>query len=290
MINMNHITLKIKEIYEDLDLTERKIADYMLQDLDKIIELSIKRLSEESGTSQAAWVRFCKIIGYSGLKELKKDYILNVRGQVSHPVIEGDLIYTDIQGYESVEQIIKNVSDLNQKAIHDTMMIIDSNAVKEAANVIGSARRVLFLGMGASALVAQDAAYKFSRIDCISQAFMDFHMQLTTMALLGKEDVAVFISYSGRTKEMLECMEMARQSGCKTICITKYGKNPISNTADISLSLSAPEIERRSGAMGSRIAQLTVIDILFTAVANQKYELIKQTLDKTSKINIAHKL
>lgn len=287
---MNHITLRIREIYEDLDVTERKIADYMLLDLDKIIELSIKKLSEESGTSQAAWVRFCKIIGYSGLKELKKDYILNIRGQVSQKPMDSELMYTDIQGYESVEHIIKNVSEYNQKAISDTLMIIDAQAVKEAADVLGKARRVLFLGMGASALVAQDAAYKFSRIGCISQAFMDFHMQLTTMALLGPDDVAVFISYSGRTKEMIEFMEMARVSGCKTICITKYGKTPLSQMADISLSLSAPEIEKRSGAMGSRIAQLTVVDILFTCVANQNYDEIKQTLDKTSKINIKHKL
>ncbi|MDB8540889.1 MurR/RpiR family transcriptional regulator [Turicibacter sanguinis] len=286
---MNHIILKIKEIYEELDVNERKIADYMLNDLDKIIELPIRLLSEESGTSQAAWVRFCKMIGYSGLKELKRDYILNVRGQVKSELKEIEQTYTDIQGYEKIEDIIANVSYLNQKSIEDTRLILDANALQAATDAISKAKRVAVLGMGASALVAQDAAYKFLRIGIASQASLDFHIQLTTTSVLGPDDVVIIISYSGRTKEMVECLEVAKSRGCTTICITKYGKNPISNMSDIVLSLSAAEIEKRSGAMGSRIAQLNVIDILFTAVANQKYNEIKPILERTSKVTKAHR-
>ena len=287
---MNHILLKIKEIYEELDVNERKIADYMLNDLDKIIELPIRLLSEESGASQAAWVRFCKMIGYSGLKDLKRDYILNVRGQVKSDLKEMEQTYTDIQGYEKIEDIIANVSYLNQKSIEDTRLILDANALQAAADAISQAKRVAILGMGASALVAQDAAYKFLRIGVNSLASLDFHMQLTSTSLLDSEDIVIIISYSVRTKEMVECLDIAKSRGCKTICITKYGKNPISNMSDIVLSLSAAEIEKRSGAMGSRIAQLNVIDILFTAVANQKYELVKPILEQTSNTTKLHRI
>ena len=287
---MNHILLKIKEIYEELDVNERKIADYMLNDLDKIIELPIRLLSEESGASQAAWVRFCKMSGYSGLKDLKRDYILNVRGQVKSDLKEMEQTYTDIQGYEKIEDIIANVSYLNQKSIEDTRLILDANALQAAADAISQAKRVAILGMGASALVAQDAAYKFLRIGVNSLASLDFHMQLTSTSLLDSEDIVIIISYSGRTKEMVECLDIAKSRGCKTICITKYGKNPISNMSDIVLSLSAAEIEKRSGAMGSRIAQLNVIDILFTAVANQKYELVKPILEQTSNTTKLHRI
>lgn len=287
---MNHILLKIKEIYEELDVNERKIADYMLNDLDKIIELPIRLLSEESGASQAAWVRFCKMIGYSGLKDLKRDYILNVRGQVKSDLKEMEQTYTDIQGYEKIEDIIANVSYLNQKSIEDTRLILDANALQAAADAISQAKRVAILGMGASALVAQDAAYKFLRIGVNSLASLDFHMQLTSTSLLDSEDIVIIISYSGRTKEMVECLDIAKSRGCKTTCITKYGKNPISNMSDIVLSLSAAEIEKRSGAMGSRIAQLNVIDILFTAVANQKYELVKPILEQTSNTTKLHRI
>ena len=287
---MNHILLKIKEIYEELDVNERKIADYMLNDLDKIIELPIRLLSEESGASQAAWVRFCKMIGYSGLKDLKRDYILNVRGQVKSDLKEMEQTYTDIQGYEKIEDIIANVSYLNQKSIEDTRLILDANALQAAADAISQAKRVAILGMGASALVAQDAAYKFLRIGVNSLASLDFHMQLTSTSLLDSEDIVIIISSSGRTKEMVECLDIAKSRGCKTICITKYGKNPISNMSDIVLSLSAAEIEKRSGAMGSRIAQLNVIDILFTAVANQKYELVKPILEQTSNTTKLHRI
>lgn len=288
---MNHITLRIKEVYEELDLINRKIAEFMLEDMDRILELSISKLSEETNTSQAAWVRFCKVIGYSGLKELKKDYILNVIGQNQKTDEDKkELVYTDIQGFNCIEDIIASVSELNERAVHDTRLILDAQAIDEAVEMLSATNRILFLGMGASGIVAQDAAYKFSRIGCVSQALLDFHMQITTLSLLTPEDVAVFISYSGRTKEMVEMIHLAKNVGCKTICVTKFGTNLLNEMADIKIGISAPEIEKRSGATGSRIAQLNVIDILFTGVANRKYDSIKETLEKTAKIRLNHRL
>ncbi|NMA84394.1 MAG: MurR/RpiR family transcriptional regulator [Epulopiscium sp.] len=287
---MDNYTLKIREIYDDLNPTELKIADYLLESIDDVFNLSIHELAEKTGTSQAAWVRFCKLLGYSGLKEFKKDYIVNGLNKVKVEANEEEQLYTDIKGYTSIESIIENVSLLDAKAITDTQKILDVKSVEQAVETISKAKKILFLGAGASGLVAQDAAYKFTRIGKYSVTAPDFHIQLTHVSLLDKDDVVVIISYSGRTKEMIECMEIAKEIGCPVIGITKYGKSPIANQADIALLITAPEIERRSGAMGSRMAQLTVIDILFTGVANREYDHIERTLNKTSQYSANHKI
>jgi len=281
--------LKIKNIYNELNPTEKKIADYLLNNIEEVFTLSIQELAEKTGVSEAAWVRFCKLLGYSGLKDFKKAYVMNGLAREKSEAGEEEQLYTDIKGYTSIESIIDNVSLLNGRAISDTQKILDANSVKEAIDVLSKAGKILFLGVGASGLVAQDAAYKFVRIGKNAIAPTDFHMQLTHTYLLGENDVAVIISYSGRTKEMIECLEIAKELGCTVISITKYGKNPIASKADITLFISTPEIEKRSGAMGSRIAQLTVIDILFTGVANKEYENVKDLLTRTSQYTVNHK-
>lgn len=289
---MDHNILKIRQIYDELNPTEKKIADYLLDNIDKVFHLSIHELAQETGVSQAAWVRFCKLLGYSGLKDLKKAYVsrLNKAVNETNDSNEEEQLYTDIKGYTSIESIIENVSLLNAKAITDTQKILDGKRVDQAVEAIMKANKILFLGVGASGLVAQDAANKFLRIGKNTSAPCDFHMQLTNTHLLTENDIAVVISYSGQTKEMIECMEIAQEIGSTVISITKYGKNPIASNADIPLFISAPEVEKRSGATGSRIAQLLIIDILFTGVANREYEKVKDLLTETSKYTEKHKI
>jgi DNA-binding MurR/RpiR family transcriptional regulator len=115
-------------------------------------------------------------------------------------------------------------------------------------------------------------------------ALTDGHSQLTAATLLKKGDVAVMISNSGNTKEILEALDVAKSSGATIIAITRYNRSPLAEKADIVLFISTPEITIRSGAMGSRIAMLNVIDILFAGVASAEYKNVKKYLKKTHEI------
>lgn len=115
-------------------------------------------------------------------------------------------------------------------------------------------------------------------------AYTDGHSQLTAATLLEKNDVAIFISNSGNTADILDALDIAKKNGACIIAITKYTKSPLAENAHIVLSISTPEITIRSGAMGSRIAMLTVIDILFAGVASAEYKHVKKFLTKTHNI------
>lgn len=271
--------LKIKEALNNLKPSEKKIANYILNNPDEIIGLSIGELAARSGTSEAAVVRLCKNLKFNGYKDFKIDITSDV---VAMEKSEENK-YTDIRAGDKLETIIQNVCHNNKKSIDDTLQVLDFEEVKKAVNAIHKAKRVDFYGVGASGIIGFDGQQKFMRINKFSQAYNDPHMQVTAATTLSKGDVAVLISYSGETKDIIETMKVAKDSGATIIAITKYGMSTLSEGADIKLFLSSPETSMRSGAMGSRIAQLNIIDILFSGVASIEYGSIKKYLDRSHK-------
>ncbi|PIE05224.1 MAG: RpiR family transcriptional regulator [Spirochaetales bacterium] len=272
--------LKIREILEFLTPSERKVAEFILENPEGSVGLSILELAERSGGSKAAVIRFCKSLGFGGYRDfsikLASDTALNTREDVPE--------YTDIQVGDDLQTLIRNISHNNKKSIDDTLQVLDFQEVERAVEILRRARRIDFYGMGASSIIAQDAQQKFVRINRYANAFTDSHLQAAAATILAPEDAAVFISYSGETREILEILEYARQSGAATIAITRYGKNRLAERADVRLQISSPETSMRSAAASSRIAQLNIIDILFTRIASLEYPRIKEYLDKTRRI------
>lgn len=277
--------LKIKESINNLNPTERRIAVYILENIEEIPHLSIKHLAERSDTSEAAIVRFCKTLEFNGYKDFK----ISIISEISANQKDDENKYTDIKPGDKLESIIENVCLHNKKSIEDTLQILDYNEVKRAIDAIHKSKRIDFYGVGASGIIALDGQQKFMRINKFSMAYMDGHLQVTAAANLAKGDVAVLISYSGETKDIIDVMDAARETGATIIAITKYGKSRLSEGADIKLFLSATETSMRSGAMSSRIAQLNMIDILFSGVASLEYKNIKKYLDKTHKVTALKK-
>jgi DNA-binding MurR/RpiR family transcriptional regulator len=277
---MSGSLIKIKEILQNLSPSEKKVAQYIVDNPADISHLSIGELAEKSGSSEATVVRLCKLLGFNGYKDFK----ISITKDIAYMSMEDEgEQYTDVEPGDDLKLIIQNISYNNKKSIDNTLEIISYKAIEEAVEAIASADRIEFYGVGASYIIAFDAVQKFSRINKIALSYPDPHLQIASAANLKKGDVAIAISYSGETKDTYDSITVAKESGAKTISITKFGQSSISDICDINLFVSAPEISIRSGAMSSRIAQLNVIDILFAGVASRHFEKIKKHLSKTRK-------
>jgi len=276
----NNVLIKIREMKDSLTPVERMVADYILENTEEIPHLSIKTLAQASKTSDASVLRFCKTMGYSGYR----NFIVSISASLGSREDEQKTLYTDIQPGDDLSTIISNISLNNCKSIEDTLSVIDNEEIARAVDALRSSRRIVFFGIGASGLVSMDGEQKFSRIRKMCHAYTDGHSQSTAATLLEEDDVAIFISNSGATIDILDALEIAKKNKAKCIAITKYTKSELAEKADIVLSISTPEVTIRSGAMGSRIAMLTVIDILFAGVASAEYEHVKVHLKKTHNI------
>lgn len=269
--------LRIREALPSIKPAELNVAHYILKNPDEIITLSVSELAERSESSQAAIIRMCKHLGLEGFKELK----LRIAGDLQSDLQNGTEEYAELKPNDDVPTYMKIITENNIQSLRDTLNLLDTESVKSAVEAIYRANRIDFYGVGASQLIAQDAQQKFMRISKHTTAYNDTHLQLTSAVTLTSQDVAVGISYSGETSQTLTAMEYAKKTGATLIAVTRYGTSPLNQLADISLTISSKESDIRSAATSSRIAQLNVIDILFTAVAAKNYEQSKFYLKRS---------
>ena len=284
---MTSIELRVRDIYDSLSNAEKKVASYFLDNVENVFNKPIAQLAQEAGVSKVAWVRFCKDIGFDGLKDLKKALFAQMREKADVTVADP---FSDVRDVVNTKSLIEGIKQNSVRAIEDTAELLDPDSLETAASAILKARSVRIFGVGASGMVGQDLHSKLMRINKYSYFDTDYHSQLTYAASMTPQDVAVLISMSGTTTEVLEILSLVKRCQTPSIALTKYSKTPLAANADTVLYISAPEITMRSGAMSSRLAQLMVIDALFTAVAHMDYESIAVNLEKSHESIRSHRV
>lgn len=278
---MTNIEIKARSIYDSLNNAEKRVASYFLANPEKVFSLPIARLADESQVSQVAWVRFCKAIGFDGLKDMKKSLFAELHENAEYAGETEPELFADIAGSTTVEQMIHTVQHSSIQAIEDTLTLLSPAQVEEVARRVLAADSIKLFGVAASALVAEDLFDKLLRIGKNVCFCRDIHIQLTYAANAAPGDVALFFSNSGATKEVLECLDLAKKNGCYTVGVSRFLRSPLAARADTLLYTSSPEVYRRSGAMSSRIAQLMVVDVLFTAIAKLDYGRVERLLENS---------
>ncbi len=273
--SLPHGILRINSYMEQLKPAEKKVAKYILNNREDVIHLSITKLASGAGVSEATVVKFCQHIGYSGYQELKIMLAqADKEGKHEH-------IYGEIEADDNNEEIINKIFQIYDQSLHNTKKLLDDEKLTKAIEAIINSKRIYFFGFGASGIVAEDSELKFKRINYLAESIKDNHRQKTTASLLSNEDLVVAISDSGRTKELLESLKIAKKAGAKIMAITSNMGSPVTEVSDIVLLTSSKETPFRGSALASRMAQLAVIDVLFLGVATTEYDQTIEALNKT---------
>ncbi|SHE37786.1 MurR/RpiR family transcriptional regulator [Clostridium fallax] len=266
----------IKDNFKDFTEKEKNIATYLLSVKEDIISLSAKEIGDITKTSAPTVVRFSKKIGFDSFNELKLRMSINLKEKKEASgflYLDGDLTTTSI---------IYGIKNSIEETINKTVELIKEKDLEKAIKLLQDANNIYIYAVGGSALVGMDFYYKLSRINkrCISH--IDTHLQITTSVLMKPGDVALGISYSGETKEVLKCMENAKSLNVPTIAITKASvNNKLSKISDVTLFIPSLEKSLREGAISSRTAQLAITDMLFIGMAKQNVQEIENMLIKT---------
>ncbi|WP_164667717.1 MurR/RpiR family transcriptional regulator [Virgibacillus doumboii] len=276
-IRMGCLT-RIKGVYSSLRPSEQQVANEILNNPNEVIYFSVGEFSKKCNVSEATIIRFCKAIDFDGFQKFK----LALAQDLTIPT---QFIPEEISKNDDIKEVIGKVSHSNLQAIKDTNEIIDKESVEHAAEIICNARKIEIYGVGFSGLVAQDFGIRLSRIGFLSFTHVDPHLQANSASLLSGEDVAIGISLLGRTKDIYYSLEQAKRAGATTISLTKYNKNIISDLTDVNLHTTFEEKGNfRTGA--SRIAQLHLLDILFTRITIKRYETALENIEKTKHVSI----
>ena len=268
----------IKQNFESFTDREKLIADYLLSNKKSIISMSAKEIGDITNTSAPTVVRFSKKIGFDSLNEMKLQLSLNLQSDEDNTDFE--YLHSDL----STKNIIKGIKLSIDSIMNQTLSVLKEEDLEKAIELLNKANNIYIFSVGSSSLVGMDFYYKLSRINKRCIAHNDTHLQMTTSALMEKGDVGIAISYSGETKEVLQCAENARKNEIPVIAITKSSiNNTLADMSDIVLRVPFVEKSLREGAMSSRISQLAVIDMLFLGMARTNLKGIEEKLIVTRK-------
>ncbi|WP_163538771.1 MurR/RpiR family transcriptional regulator [Gracilibacillus sp. YIM 98692] len=264
---------KIRTNYPRFSVTERKIADYILQNTNKIIHSSINQLAEDLQVADSTVFRFCKRIGYKGYQAMK----IALASEVVEPMQD---INENVNENDAVDTVASKVFQAHIQTLEDTLQIVDEAQLQRAVQALLTAKSIHFFGSGGSSTVALDAYHKFIRSGLNVQMVTDTHFQLMAASQLTEEDCAVLISHSGSSKDILHVLNILRKNHVHTLAITNYAKSTLSTSVHVPLYTSSDETDYRSEAFSSRIAQLAIIDVLYANVMIHKGEEGQKALQK----------
>lgn len=283
---MENIFDMMTKLYIEFTKTERKIADFVFANKNEVQYLSIASFAENCGVGEATIFRFCKRLNLGGYNEFKLAIARSLTQNElyndttdSRPPLFGKVVPTD-----SFEDICKKLYSTQVSALSQTVELAKESSFEQAANYLTRAKRVFCFGQGNSLVLAMIA---WSRFISVSKKFYfveDSHLQATNISLCDNEDVILFFSYSGSTREILEVLPVAKQNGAKIILITHFENSPAAKLADVILLCGSNEGPLQVGSMAAKVAQLMVIDILFNEYWMLNELSCEQNSEKTAQI------
>lgn len=274
---MKSVLVRLQEYSKKASGAEKGIVRYILDNPETAAESSVHELAAAAFSSSSTIVRLCHKLDFKGFKELQKSLLYELALRRESRSREEK----EIGKEDSLEDIVSKVTYKNIVSLEDTMKLMDTEILKTCVDLLTSCECVSLFGMGSSLLVARDLHLKLLRVDKNCRICDDWHAQLLQARNINKNDLAIMISYSGFTEETISCAEAVKKNGAPILAITRFDHSPLAQIADYTLSVAATELIFRSGAMSSRISQLNVVDILYTAYVHENYEKCIGQFSKT---------
>ena len=258
--------LTIKNQYHTLTAAEQTIADYILQNSQDVIHMPIDALARNAGVAKSAIIRCCKSLGFDGYSDLKIALAMELS---QHKKLNYNP-YIDPQ--DDASTILDKVFSANVKTLHDTSEKLNRDVLQKAVDVLDKAGIIYIYAIGTSAGIANEFQYRLMQIGKTALCIQDVPTMKVSSLNIKKGDVAIGISHSGRTIATIEALKQAAEKGAETICITSYPKSEITKASDLAIEIYSDEVDYPMEAISSRIAHLSVIDVLTIALSARDYE------------------
>jgi RpiR family carbohydrate utilization transcriptional regulator len=249
----------VRAASSSLPPAEARVAQALLGHGIDVVHASVSEVALDAGTGVGTVVRACQSLGFKGFQAAKIALAQDLLPLDERP-------QTDVTEGDSPEEVLAKLADSSADAMRRATASIAPSSIGRAVNMLAKARRVLCLGVGTSAPLAQDAAYRFATIGLDADAPPDVHVQHVRARLLTRADVALAVSHTGATQETLGAVNGAHDAGAGIIAITSFSTTPLTELADVALVAGGRETSYRVEAMASRLAHLLVIDTLFTSL------------------------
>ncbi len=265
------IVSRIQRVESGLSPAERRVAETVRQDFEAATRLTIGELARRAGVSQPSVTRFCRSVGSRSFGEFKIQLATTLT--VAAAYLKSDRVFGDDIG-QLAQAIMMNAAN----AIREGLDQLDTVALAAAIDALAASRRIDIYGQGSgSAAIAEDAKLRLFRLGIPIAAYSDGHQQRMSAATLQPGDAVLAISNSGRSKPVIEAVEIARSFGATTVALTRPA-TPLSAVAEHVIAVTVPEVEDVLRPTPSRYAHMAIVDTIATGVAARLGPRSRETL------------
>ena len=256
-----NIFSEISNQYFHFTAAEKRVADYVLGHKTAAQYMSISELANECTVADATVTRFCRQLNLKGYNAFKLALAKAAVELGEDSVLEGQ--EGNLDPKDSIQELGGKIFNAQTFAIRQSLMLLDSEKLSRAVDLLCEAQSVYCMGQGGSMIVADAAAHLFS---CVSPHFFsvaDSHRQLVAVALLTPKDAVLFFSYSGSTTDVVPIISRARSKGAKTILVTRFPNSPGAMEADIVIQCGSNEGPLQLASVPAQMAQMFLVDLLY---------------------------
>lgn len=280
----NSLESRIKSSYARLGKSEQKVADFVLLHGPEVARMSVASLAIQCGVSDPTVVRFANHIGFDGFSDFKLELMKDWGQKTVRDNPAPLLVDLYVKPDDRLEDIPAKMVNTTIRALTDTLNMMNQSAYRQAVAAIVNAGIIDIYGVGNSGSIANDLMNKFLRIGLNARAFDDNHLQQISSLSLNKNDVAIGISHSGSTRDVVDTLKLARESGATTIALTNFKASKITEYADIELLTGDFETTFYSETMVSRISLLAIVDMLYMGVLLSDFERFTAHLNRVNRL------
>ncbi len=274
-INHERGTLaSISDALPKLKGSAQKAARFILNSPRETINLTITELGKRAGVSEASIVRFAQSLGYSGFHALK----IGLAEDIVSPML---LVHEDLTPDDGPASAMQKAMTAGMRSLEDTVRILEMPVLEAAIQALCSARQIELFASGNSIPLAMDLNFRLTKIGLNSRFSVDSTMQEMYASLTSSKDVAVGISHTGSSKDTVYALELAKQRGARTVCITNHSDSPITRYGDFCLFTSTRVSHFREEEMASNLATLALTEALYVGICVQRSDASVQAVSKT---------
>lgn len=242
-----------------------RVLNVLMEDPAAAAQLTVTGMAARSRTSEATVVRAARSLGFAGYPQLR----LALAASAAGPGTPSAQLAAGLDRTTDLATVVATLAAVESEAIAATAGTLDVAALTAAADAVAAARVVDCYGIGTSALVALDFDHKASRVGLVTRVRTEGHAALVSSALLTPADVALVVSHSGTTPDVVTAARQARSAGAVVVAVTGSAGTPLARQAHHVLRATGRETALRAGAMAARTSSLLIVDALYVAVVQR---------------------
>lgn len=263
----DNIFRTLTQEYYQFTSAEKRVADFVVSNAGQAQTMSISELAQACGVAEATISRFCRRLRYNGYAAFKLAIAASSAARSMSNPLTGEVTAED-----SIPTLAGKLAASSIDAITETQSLIKPGVLQAAADALLKAETVLCMGQGGSMLLAQEAAHLFSTAFSGYFPVSDSHMQAIYASSLTEKDAILYFSYSGTTTGLMEVLRLAKPRKVPVLLVTRFPSSPGASQADIVLPCGSTESPLQLGSVPARVAQLYLMDVLFSEVCRRDLE------------------